>query len=40
MSHSEVSAVMDLPLGTVKSHINRGKAKMRALLEEKEAAKV
>ncbi|PHS23464.1 MAG: RNA polymerase subunit sigma-70 [Robiginitomaculum sp.] len=40
MSHSEVSDVMDLPLGTVKSHINRGKAKMRTLLEEKEAVKV
>ncbi len=40
MSHSEAAEVTGLPLGTVKSHINRGKAKMRALLEEKEAVQV
>ena len=40
MSHSEAAEVTDMPLGTVKSHINRGKAKMRALLEEKEAVQV
>jgi len=37
-SHSEAAQVSGLPLGTVKSHINRGKAKLRALLEDKEAA--
>ncbi len=40
MSHSEAAEVTGLPLGTVKSHINRGKAKMRALLETKEAVQV
>ena len=33
MSHSEVSAATGLPLGTVKSHVNRGRAKLRALLD-------
>lgn len=32
MSHGEVSDALDLPLGTVKSHINRGKAALRTLL--------
>lgn len=32
MSHSEVSAATDLPLGTVKSHVSRGKDKLRAFL--------
>ncbi len=40
MSHAEASEITGLPLGTVKSHINRGKAKMKALLEEKEAVTV
>jgi RNA polymerase sigma-70 factor, ECF subfamily len=40
MSHAEAAEVSDLPLGTVKSHINRGKAKMRALLEDQEAVQV
>ena len=31
-SHAEVAAIMDLPLGTVKSHINRGLVKLRELL--------
>ncbi len=38
LTHSEAAQVSGLPLGTVKSHINRGKAKLRALLEDKEAA--
>jgi len=29
LSHAEVADVMDLPLGTVKSHIRRGAAKIR-----------
>lgn len=32
MSHAEVSAATDLPLGTVKSHIARGGARLRELL--------
>ena len=32
MSHSEVAAATGLALGTVKSHITRGKAKLRAIL--------
>jgi len=32
MSHSEAAGATDLPLGTVKSHVNRGKAKLRAFL--------
>ena len=32
MSHSEVAAATDLPLGTVKSHVLRGKAKLRTFL--------
>lgn len=32
MSHSEVAAATDLPLGTVKSHVSRGKAKLRTFL--------
>ena len=31
-SHSEVAAILVLPLGTIKSHINRGKEKLRQLL--------
>jgi RNA polymerase sigma factor (sigma-70 family) len=33
MSHAEVSRATGLPLGTVKSHIARGTAKLRTLLE-------
>ena len=29
LSHSEVADVIDMPLGTVKSHVQRGKAKIR-----------
>jgi len=32
MSHSEVAAATELPLGTVKSHVSRGKAKLRTFL--------
>jgi RNA polymerase sigma factor (sigma-70 family) len=33
MSHAEVAQATGLPLGTVKSHVARGTAKLRALLE-------
>jgi len=33
-SHSEVASIMQLPLGTVKSHITRGMGKLRAILTE------
>jgi RNA polymerase sigma-70 factor (ECF subfamily) len=32
MSHDEISRVMELPIGTVKSHIKRGSEKLRHLL--------
>lgn len=32
LSHSEIAGVLDWPLGTVKTHINRGKDKLRPLL--------
>lgn len=32
MSHGEISELTDLPLGTVKSHINRGTQKLQELL--------
>jgi RNA polymerase sigma-70 factor, ECF subfamily len=32
MSHAEISQIALMPLGTVKSHINRGSARMRELL--------
>jgi RNA polymerase sigma-70 factor, ECF subfamily len=33
MSHTEISAETDIPLGTVKSHIHRGSARLRAFLD-------
>ncbi len=32
MSHSEISHIMDMPIGTVKSHIKRGKEKLKLIL--------
>jgi RNA polymerase sigma factor (sigma-70 family) len=32
-SHDEASGILDLPLGTLKSHVLRGREKLRALLE-------
>lgn len=32
-SHEEAASIMKLPLGTVKSHVNRGRAKLQALLQ-------
>ena len=34
-SHSEVAAIMNKPLGTVKSHIKRGKQKLMKILSTK-----
>ncbi|MDM4768481.1 RNA polymerase sigma factor [Pelomonas sp. SE-A7] len=33
LSHEEAAQVMDLPLGTLKSHVQRGKAKLREWLQ-------
>jgi RNA polymerase sigma-70 factor, ECF subfamily len=30
MSHSEASEITGMPMGTIKSHINRGKDRLRA----------
>lgn len=38
LSHSEAADATGLPLGTVKSHVNRGRAKLKAWFERKEAA--
>ena len=32
LSHPEIAGVLDCPLGTVKTHLNRGKEKLRPLL--------
>lgn len=34
LSHDEAAYVLAMPLGTVKSHMNRGKARLRALLAD------
>lgn len=38
LSHSDAAEVTGLPLGTVKSHVNRGRAKLRAWFDRKEVA--
>jgi RNA polymerase sigma-70 factor (ECF subfamily) len=38
LSHSEIAALTGLPVGTVKSHISRGAARLRELLAEYEGA--
>lgn len=37
LSHDEAAYVLAMPIGTVKSHINRGKAKLRRLLSDWQA---
>jgi len=39
MSHSEAAAATQLPLGTVKSHVLRGKEKLKAFLSAYETVK-
>jgi RNA polymerase sigma factor (sigma-70 family) len=34
-SHAEAAAALDLPLGTIKSHVTRGREKLAALLADK-----
>ena len=33
-THEEAAVVLDMPLGTVKTHIARGKARLRELLKD------
>ena len=33
LSNEEAAAALDMPLGTLKSHVNRGREKLDALLE-------
>ena len=35
-SHGEAAEILRLPLGTVKSHVLRGREKLRTMLEDKE----
>jgi len=32
-SHGEAAEILDMPLGTVKSHVSRGREKLKAMLE-------
>ena len=34
LSHSEISATTSIPLGTVKSHVTRGAARLRQILKD------
>jgi len=34
LTHEEVAAALEIPIGTVKTHINRGRERLRALLLE------
>lgn len=34
LSHEEAALVMDIPLGSVKTHVTRGKARLRQLLQD------
>jgi RNA polymerase sigma-70 factor (ECF subfamily) len=36
-AHSEIASIMELPLGTVKSHINRGRDKLKHILSGQES---
>ncbi|MFT6542613.1 MAG: RNA polymerase sigma-70 factor (ECF subfamily) [Maricaulis maris] len=36
MSHSEAAEATGMPLGTVKSHVNRGRAKLQAFFADAE----
>jgi RNA polymerase sigma-70 factor (ECF subfamily) len=36
LSHPEIAALTGMPIGTVKSHISRGAARLRELLAEYE----
>ena len=38
LTHSEAAEITGLPLGTVKSHVNRGRDKLRAWFEQREMA--
>lgn len=38
-SHSEISEILEMPLGTVKSHINRGLKNLKHLMLENEGLK-
>ena len=40
LSHQEIAAVMDIPLGTVKSLIRRSRLKLKALAEQSELGAV
>lgn len=37
LSHSEAAEMLNMPLGTVKSHVNRGREKLKAWFEKSEA---